>query len=137
MSRIQTVADLPKLLTLLQLNALIGSPHSPCPDCKGCHFAITNRGESICRDCDPDRAEASRGIAKRIVVVLGADGRPVALDHQKEQRRLELAREAYNKGGVVFEYAGQDWVAWVREDGGRSVALLDGPGLDDCKEKLR
>ena len=135
MSRIQTVASLPKPLTLLQLNALIGSPHSPCPDCKGCHFAVTNKGESICCNCDPDRAEASKGIAKRIVVTLGADGQPVALDHQEEQRRLERARQAHSKGEVVFEHDRQDWVAWTRPDGGRSVTLLDGCYLPEVSVK--
>lgn len=74
-------------------------------------------------ECDPSILTASRGIAARLLLV-ERDGRYVAVDYDREQRRNRRREELHRFGGVVEEVDGDDWVGWATEDGGACYANL-------------
>lgn len=123
MNRIQRRIGTP-LLTCDQIAALIGQAHDPCLECGGLDWIVTQTGVWRCVECDPSILTAPRGIAARMLLVQ-KDGRYIAVDYDRAQRRNRRREELRRFGGVVEEFNGEDWVGWATEDGGACYANLD------------
>ena len=104
------------ILTSTQIASEIASFHSPCLICGGLDFSLTHRGEWICVECDPARG-LSGSVAARILLCETPSGSWEAVDRRKALMRLTERLALEEVDGTVFSHNGEDWAAWVAEDG--------------------
>ena len=79
-------------------------------------FSVSQRGEWICVGCDPGRALAPTGIARRLLLV-DRGGRFVTADYNDEMTRQRDTEDVVRCGGVVEDFNGDLWVGWKVDDG--------------------
>lgn len=60
----------PRPKTCAELRSIVGQPYAACLICGSPLFSVTNLGEVVCWGCDWDRANAPKGIALRILIVV-------------------------------------------------------------------